>query len=138
MIFTGTIKLADNSLIRFYENGEILRVVKGQNARMTLNETIMHLTNTPSYTHDSKSFYLDGKIVSYAKFKAALDKLEPPKPRFKDEDYVELYIEHELREVSVEVEEDVPTVTAIEVDALDDDEEEAAVINPEQAENWWS
>jgi len=143
MILTGTLKLADNTLICFYENGEVLRTVKGQNSRITLNEATMYINNAASYTHGSKSYMIDGQLVTYANFVKAVDSLEMSGPHISDAEYVEQYTVH--KDITIEdaeakvLEPEAPIVTTVESEdnTIDEDELDAVVVNPEDAGNWW-
>lgn len=142
MSLKGTIKLEDGSLIQFFETGEVMKTVRGQNTRLTMPEATMYIKNSPNYTYHSKSFEVDGKLVTWPAFKKEVDKLEMPGPHIKDEDYRELYIEHTPLEVEraeraeIQGEEDVD-VSLLTTEDNSEEDFEAVVVDPENTGNWW-
>jgi len=141
MIFTGKLKLSDNTIISFYENGEILRTARGQNSRITQNEAIMYVNNAPSYTYASDSYALDGKLVTYKVFVDEFMKLEIPGPYIADNDYREQYTVHDPDRYVEETKSvvDAPSITRVSPTLVEDDEDaEAIVVNPEDAGDWWA
>ncbi len=142
MIFTGKLKLEDGTIIGFFENGEVLRTVRGQNSRITMNEAIMYVNNANSFTFASKAHALDGKLVSYAAFVEEFMKMEVPGPYIADNDYREQYTVHDPDRYVNETKEiiDAPTITQIDsnVDVEDKDKDaDAVVVNPEDTGTWW-
>lgn len=144
MNLSGKIQLADSTFITFFENGEIMRSAKGINTRITLTEAAMYINNAPSYTHASKTYTIDGKYVTFANFKLELEKIEPPEPTIKDEDYRERYIEHTpthldpaLHTDDVHDEEAEITANEVQTDDEDEDDRVAVVVNPDETGNWW-
>lgn len=142
MSLKGTIKLENGSLIQFFESGEVMKTVNGKNSRLTMPEATMYIKNSPSYTYHSKSFEVDGKLVTWPVFKKEVDKLEMPGPHIKDEDYRELYIEHTPLEVQ-RAEQAIVQGEEVEVNSIKPDEyseEEdfiAVVVDPDQTGEWW-
>lgn len=144
MTLTGKIQLADSTFIQFFENGEVMRSARGINSRITLPEAAMYIANTPSYTHASKTYMVDGKHVTFATFQKEVAKIEVPQPTIKDEDYRERYIEHTpthldpaLHKDDVHEEEAEITGNDLPTDDVDEDDVEAVVVNPDQMGNWW-
>lgn len=142
MIFTGKIQLADGTFIQFFENGEMMRIAKGQNTRVTLPEAMMYIKNNASYSHASKTFQLDGKFVTFAAFQKELDAVEIEQNLVEMRDYREQYTEHTPLHLdpSLEVKEsDEAEVSDIKpvVPEQDDEEAEAVVVNIEDTGNWW-
>jgi hypothetical protein len=142
MIFTGKIQLADNSFIQFFENGDVLKTVRKQHTKITMQEAIMYIQNTPSYVHASKTYMLDGKAVTYSAFKTELDKLEPAAPTIDDKEYSENYIEH----TPLHIRNGVEAVVSEEVEVSkvetekdeDEDDEPAIIVDPEDTGDWFA
>lgn len=142
MILTGSIKLADDTILNFYENGEVLRTVKKQHSKCTMPEAIMYIQNTPSYTHASKSYAIDGALVTFATFKKALDNLELPETKVDDKAYNEQYTQHtplEYRDgFDAPVQEEMEIDTSVDVQSDDDDDQVSVVVDPDQTGDWFA
>lgn len=141
MKLTGTLKLADDTLIQFFPNGEIMRSVKKKHSRVTKPEAMMYINNSPSYTHASKSYEIDGKLVTYAAFVAQLASYEPPAPTIADEDYVEQYTEHTPLHIQYGFEdmgeEQMEIDVSVEIDK-DEDDKVAVVVDPQETGDWFA
>jgi len=141
MIFTGKIQLADSTFITFFESGEVMRTVRGQNSRTTIPEVAMHLENTPHYIHASKTYQLDGKFVTFEAFKKELDQITPIQPSIDEKDYREQYTEHTPMHLDPalvkETNEEEMEINKIEVEEESTDEDVAVVVQPDQTGNWW-
>lgn len=136
MKLCGTILLENNEKLTFYPNGDIIHYRKNQNHLVTIYEAIMFFENSPSFTHGSSTYQIEGKYVTYNAFVAHLKAVPKQGPAVADADYVEEanpdYSKHVNKDKKAIVHQQ-PTHIQLPVD----EDSPAVVIGDDQSGEWW-
>lgn len=138
MIFTGILKMADDTLLNFYESGEVLRTINGQRSRITMPEAAQFIQNS-DFTYGGKTYTIDGELVTFARFSEAVKNIPIPGPHVSLEDYKEIYGDQSLPADHFLDEDDDTGIVTIKPnnDGFDDDDSEVTIVDPENAGEWW-